>query len=606
LQAALNLFTTDPVLQQSRNRPVANGLLDVVNPVGGGVGTAPTSAYPTKNVVTTAACNGCHDPLAIHGGGRREVKFCQVCHNAKTEIAGNPAAGGPGWDNTNLVKLVHGVHRSYNLGSTSGNPAGAGDFSEVTYPQDIRNCTTCHQGGTNSDNWKTKPTITGCTSCHYTISFVSPAPAGKTLHSGGSVVPLNNSTCAFCHPASGGLAGITDKHATENVTPNNSTVPGTLKSFEYGINSVTVASATNVATIKFWIKQDNVFLNLGDNVITRPSGFSGGPSFLFAYALPQDNVAAPADYNNRGRTNGQPETLSIVGLPVVAHDNTFAEYTVTRTNAFPAGAIMRAVALQGYFTQISGGPGLDNVGRHTFSVVKNVTGDAVRRVAVESGYTNNNNPVTGQPLGCLQCHEIFEGHGGNRVSNAQVCVMCHNPNMTSSARTFAATPVNPDIVALYGTDPLQYPEVSNNFKELIHGLHGASKRTTNFVDIRNFRDGVLLQGDEITYPGNPMHCGKCHLNNLYQNIQTTGRLLTTAKTTTGVAGETVAQINAARASVPNATDLVNTPAASACGHCHDSVTARSHFVAMGGEVRAPRGTAVLTPPTLGPDVLATP
>jgi OmcA/MtrC family decaheme c-type cytochrome len=174
--------------------------------------------------------------------------------------------------------------------------------------------------------------------------------------------------------------------------------------------------------------------------------------------------------------------------------------------------------------------------------------------------------------------------------------MCHNPNLTTSGRTITTTPINPDIVALFGTDPLQYPEVANNFKELIHGVHGANKRTTNFVDIRNRQNGVLVQSDEITYPGELSHCGKCHLNDLYKNIQTTNRFLTTVVTTTGVATETAAQMVAARGTIPNATDLVNTPATSACGHCHDSDLARSHFVAMGGKLRTPRGDATVTPP----------
>jgi OmcA/MtrC family decaheme c-type cytochrome len=596
----LNLFTTDTYYHtQSNRRPFANEFLEVVS----GTGAIPApGAFPVRNTVSTAACNACHDVLAIHGGGRHEVKFCQICHNPRLEVKA-AGTGYAGWDNSSLLNLAHKIHNHLTPGAQNLAP-DLNDFSEVTYPQDIRNCTRCHQGpdaDNTYSNWQNKPTIYSCSSCHITISFVSPAPAGKTLHTGGA--QASNAGCAGCHPAT----GVVVAHATENVTPNNPTVPGTLSSFEYGISSVTV-DAANVATINFFIKKDGAFLNLGDNVITRPAGFSGSPAFLFAYTLPQDGIAAPADYNNLGRTAGQPESLTIVDLPIVAFDNVgFTSYTVRRANAFPVGAKMRAVALQAYFTQTSGGPGIDNVGRHTFAVVKGVTGDTVRRVAVDSGYTNNNNPVTGVPVGCLECHEIFEGHGGGRVSNAQVCVMCHNPNLSTSGRTIVVGPTTNSILTTkYGSDPLQYPEVSNNFKELIHGLHGAAKRTTNFVDIRNRSTGILLEGDEITYPGDLSHCGKCHTNNLYQNIQTTGRLLTTAKTTTGVAGETLAQILAARASVPNATDLVNTPAASACGHCHDSVTARSHFVAMGGEVRAPRGTAVLIPPPLYPDVLGTP
>lgn len=605
----LNAFTTDPYYQSfpraNRRRPAANAWLDVVPPAGGvGTGVVPApGAFPSKKDVSTAACNTCHDPLAIHGGGRREYQFCQICHNAKLET---PAGGG--WDNTNLVNLVHKIHGEHegvklDLGPAWVEPNGQIFGAEVTYPQDIRNCTKCHQGPAAADNtyanWQLKPTRTACGSCHINVNFATGAG-----HSAANIVQTNNSGCATCHPP----AAIVSAHATENATPNNPQLPGTLVSFEYGIDNVTVDD-NNVATIKFWIKKNGAFVDLGTGAITRPAGFSGGPSFLFAYALPQDGVAQPADYNNLGRPFGQPESLSIIGLPIVDNVGT-SQYTVQRANAFPVDAQMRAVALQGYFTQTNGadvdGDGaLDNVGRHTFSVVRAVTGDRVRRVAVESGYTNNNNPITGTPVGCLECHEIFEGHGGNRVSNAQVCVMCHNPSLTSSARTFTTTPTTPDvnnngvsdIVDLYGTNPLNYPEVANNFKELIHGLHGALKRTTNFVDIRNRAGGVLVTSDEITFPGEPSHCGKCHLNNLYQEIQTTNRLLTTAQITTG-ADNTVADVTAARNSMPNATDLVNTPATSACGHCHDSDPARSHFIAMGGSIREPRGVADVTVPPL--------
>jgi hypothetical protein len=119
------------------------------------------------------------------------------------------------------------------------------------------------------------------------------------------------------------------------------------------------------------------------------------------------------------------------------------------------------------------------------------------------------------------------------------------------------------------------------------------------VDIRNRVGGVLLQGDEKTFPGDPSHCGKCHLNNLYQNVQQTGRLLSTVVTTTG-ADASPADVVAARASVPNSTDLVNSPATSACGHCHDSDPARGHFIAMGGSIRAPRGLPGTTVPPLSP------
>ena len=33
------------------------------------------------------SCNGCHDQLALHGGGRVDVQYCVMCHNPGTTDA---------------------------------------------------------------------------------------------------------------------------------------------------------------------------------------------------------------------------------------------------------------------------------------------------------------------------------------------------------------------------------------------------------------------------------------------------------------------------------------------------------------------------------------
>jgi hypothetical protein len=182
--------------------------------------------------------------------------------------------------------------------------------------------------------------------------------------------------------------------------------------------------------------------------------------------------------------------------------------------------------------------------------------------------------------------------------------MCHNPNMTSSARTFGPGELtNQDIIDLFGSDPLQFPEVANNFKALIHGLHSSEDmRVNEFVDIRNFRGGALVLGDEILFPGDLSHCLKCHVGTGDEIVQVPNVLLTTERITTGVAGETVDQVIAARGTVPNSTDLVSSATASACGYCHDSPIAVSHFIAQGGDVKATRSDALVAPPPLTPDV----
>jgi OmcA/MtrC family decaheme c-type cytochrome len=46
------------------------------------------------------------------------------------------------------------------------------DFSTVVFPQDMRNCTTCHaKGATQADSWKTKPSRVVCGACHDDVNF---------------------------------------------------------------------------------------------------------------------------------------------------------------------------------------------------------------------------------------------------------------------------------------------------------------------------------------------------------------------------------------------------------------------------------------------------
>jgi len=502
----------------------------------------------TKEVVTTGACNACHNPLRIHGS-RVEIDYCVVCHNPQLE-------------EFNLVNLVHKIH--------SAQEVGGEDFTEVTYPQDLRNCTTCHQGGADSDNYKTRPTIEACGACH-----------GVEIFEPGGDHPFpqdDNAGCTGCHDAEedGVAPSIPNGHATENVTPNNPQLPEGLSQIEYFIDSVTVDN-TNVATVEFRILQDNVLMDL---TTWPPEGFAdtNGPGFLLAWTLPQDGIDTPVDYNNLGQTAGQPPSVSLKSLVT---DNLVTAsgsgYTaVLSSQPFPDNAVMRAVALQAYFTQDTG---TDNVARHTPSVVMAVDGDDERRVVVKSGYEDE------KPVGCLECHEIFEGHGGNRVNNVQVCVMCHNPNLSSGGRTSTS---NVSVPPELGDDPLTWPEATNNMKELIHGIHAATDRPYEFV--RNRGGGRYYNWSEVTFPGNLADCQKCHLEGTY-NAAPEDALWTTERTTTGNAAETLDDILGARDSVPNDTDLVNSPTSSACFYCHDSSTPASHMVLNGGKLGITRGEA---------------
>jgi len=117
----------------------------------------------------------------MHGGGSRyDIKACTVCH--VTTLGGGEAY---------FPTMVHKIHSAENF--------DLGDYSTLTYPQVTNNCETCHQG--TDAYWQTKPSRTGCTSCHTTITFDNTVYTGiKGVVDGGQT--HNNppdSLCSFCH-----------------------------------------------------------------------------------------------------------------------------------------------------------------------------------------------------------------------------------------------------------------------------------------------------------------------------------------------------------------------------------------------------------------------
>jgi OmcA/MtrC family decaheme c-type cytochrome len=167
----------------SENRTyAANAIYDFV----------PGGATPSveRNIVSTQACNQCHGILAVHGTARRDTKSCVTCHTPQNI---DPASG----NSLDFKVLIHKVHDGANLPSVKAGTAyfignSAHDFSGVKWPQDVRNCTYCHQGAAQSDHWKTSPNRAACGSCHDEVNFAT----GKN-HPGGP--QTNDSACAACH-----------------------------------------------------------------------------------------------------------------------------------------------------------------------------------------------------------------------------------------------------------------------------------------------------------------------------------------------------------------------------------------------------------------------
>ncbi len=620
----------------------ANGIYDFIPATGNKV----TAADFQRQVVSIDNCNECHNKLAIHGGNRIDTQFCVICHTdqrkfGRTNVASvagafpaltedvttDPDTGykeydyspnlylGDGETMGDFPRMVHKIHHGHNLTKQNYNYAGL-PFNLIGYPmldEGERMCTKCHDNGkaAQADNWKNLPSQIACGACHDNVNFATGAN-----HIGG-IQP--DTRCALCHDGT----NIPVYHQTENITEHNPTIEPGLVTFTYEIDSATVDGSNNLA-IKFRINADGTPLT--DLALV---GFSGDPDFLLAWAVAQDAIATPADHNNTTNAKGDGTSIAINDLlnsskGTLTGPDASGYFTATipsGANSFPLGAIRRTVALQSYWTQSAGTNGIaSNTGRHAISVVKTVTGDTPRRLVVN-------------PANCANCHEWLELHGGSRVIGKEtqglyVCVMCHLPAKPTSGRGITDAAIN-DYVAAgnlssgdlkilteWGVTPLtfpvatgdtwalQLPVTSNNFKDMIHGIHKGRERVAPFQDARDrlgsgCGDGnpatscgggfALLDFRRMNFPGIINECETCHLPGTYNSVPA-GALPSTYESIGAVPNTTAVLAKAALAQ-PNPEDIVTSPFAAACVSCHDSTTAKSHMtISGGGQLMVPRST----------------
>ena len=198
--------------QLSGGMPATNGVYDW-RPDGD------TANMETRDLVSKTACNSCHGELAVHGGSRVETGLCVTCHNPGSIDANSG-------NTVDFKVMVHKIHRGSSLPSVIGGDPykiwgyrdGEHDWSSVVFPQDIRNCTVCHDetdidnSTPEADNWRMVPTIEACGSCHDDVNFATGAG-----HGGGA--QSDNARCTECHTDNVPALSISAKHL--NVVTTN-------------------------------------------------------------------------------------------------------------------------------------------------------------------------------------------------------------------------------------------------------------------------------------------------------------------------------------------------------------------------------------------------
>jgi OmcA/MtrC family decaheme c-type cytochrome len=497
-----------------------------------------TTGLVQRDIVQTASCNECHSKLALHGGGRVETKYCVTCHNPGTKDANSG-------NTVDFKVMVHKIHRGENLPSVEaggeyviwGNSDGKNDYSEVVHPQDIRNCTKCHDVADSAtpqgDNWQLAPSAEACGSCHDDVNFATGAG-----HSDENFA-TDNSQCTVCHSDGGFVGTVAESHAIKDK------VEGAKYAFSFV--SVTNAAPGQFPVITYKIT-DPTNANAPYDVRaggTNPRFTSSTASLTILLAWGNgdfDNIGngsatTPASaLSLNGRTSGTNN-----GAPV---DNGNGTYTITSTKAVPATASGSGTAA--FYGRAAG----DFDGDTTFSDQVPIKG-AVKAFAItDTTAVARRVVVDGEK--CNACHDRLILHG-QRLAEPQMCTACHNPDNTDVSRRGG----------VMGIDGLF--ERSIDFKVMIHAIHGADKRAEDNPDkpyvVYGF-GGSVNDFSHVEYPGVLNNCSQCHAGDSFE-IPLASTVRATTLDSNGIAD--------------HGDDINATPTAAVCTSCHTSDLAATHM-----------------------------
>jgi OmcA/MtrC family decaheme c-type cytochrome len=268
-----------------------------------------------RDVIRTSSCNKCHDQLASHGGSRRGIEMCNLCHTPQTL---DPDTG----TTVDIKVMIHKIHMGSDLPSVQagtpyrivGNQGNVSDWSTVVYPADARRCESCHEQNsqaTQATTYLTAPTQTSCGSCHDNVNFAT----GQN-HAAGPQVSDNQ--CATCHIPQGELefdASIKGAH----IVPEDSS---SLKGLVLEIQNVDNGTAGRQPTVTFTVKDKSgaaVPLTQLENL----SLLMAGPTWDYGYTSFGPDVTSPGYVSE-----------SAIG----AQCNTAGTCAYTFQHAIPSGA----------------------------------------------------------------------------------------------------------------------------------------------------------------------------------------------------------------------------------------------------------------------------
>ena len=482
------------------------------------------------DIIKTASCDNCHDQLSAHGGSRRGMDMCVLCHTSQNV---DPNTGAT----LDAKVFFHKIHMGASLPSViagtpyvpAENQFGTFDYSQVVFPADPgdpRRCETCHSqktGAAQATAYLTNPSRAACGACHDDVNFATGAN-----HPGG--IQPDDTLCANCHIPQGELdfdASIKGAH----VAPTTSSLLTGL-----AVNIIKVSGTSGSAPVVSFTVQDG-----GGN----PLALSKLGSISFTMAGPTTDYGATS-FGSSVTTPGY-VTESATGAS--CGTNGSCQYTFT--HSIPSSAT---------------GTYAIGVEARRSETVSELTNGNTQQVSITYGALNKvvYFSVDGSPVAsrrqvvalaeCNQCHVALSVHGTLR-NNTEYCVLCHNPmNTDASVRGSAQNPA--DKAA---------PAQGINFNLLVHRIHyGINMQAANrsyvvvgFGGSHNDFSGTLFPAMSPTGAAtDTRNCSLCHVNSTEQNdLSLTGLLPVT---------DPQGPINPVQ------------PFTSACTGCHVDIASASH------------------------------
>jgi len=440
--------------------------------------TGATDGIANRNIVIEGSCNNCHGELAMHGGGRTDTQYCVTCHNPGSIDANSG-------NTVDFKVMVHKVHRGEMLHEVinGGEYAIWGyrdskhDYSDVVFPQDIRNCSNCHDEENTSTpqaaNWYLQPTIASCSSCHDNIDFTisGTEPNG---HPGGP--QEDNALCSQCHGPNGGFP-VKDNH--EDILANQTIGAEKLV---FTIDSATLDGSNNLAVGITMMLDGEPVMDYADiqPFIGGPGdgelmvNYDDGTGYQFAYSS--------AEGGFKPGTNG-------VHLSTCAN-NGAGKYTCTRADVAGASFGSSGTIALTFFEmplcvneKASNGVLIDcDTPENSTTRVVDKAFDAPRKFFNIDGSeaTDYVELVAADRESCNGCHGDLSIHTDSHAAiDFNQCTSCHNATK----------------VAWYGGRP-------GDLKSHVHSFHAAADSTSD----HNLNS---------PYPGEISNCNACHSENQF-------------------------------------------------------------------------------------------